>query len=87
MLDVESVIAQVPGIPEEHVRAVLAALEVVRDGLPVGTIVQDPETSALAVRVSENGVHLWKVTALDGGEWRDMQPTLSGWKVLHQPQK
>lgn len=72
-------------VPEEQVRAVLTALEVIRDGASVGTVVQDPSSGAVACRVVEDGVHLWKVTALDGGEWRDMQPRLKGWKVLVEP--
>lgn len=68
-----------------NVRAVFAALESVLEGAPVGTLCQDPETGAVALRVKEDGVLLWKVSAVNGAEWRDMQPTLEGWTVLSEP--
>jgi hypothetical protein len=61
---------------------VLAAWNLVLTGDPVGTVKLNPENGSLALRVSEDGVHKWKVTAADGGTWSDMQPTLPGWTVL-----
>lgn len=81
---VEAVSSQLPEITDEQVAMVLTALNTVREGSPLGTIVTDPESGAVAVRVSDNGIHMWKVTAPDGGTWGDMQPTLPGWTVLRE---
>jgi hypothetical protein len=82
----DSVVATVsehcPEVSDEHVAMVLAAWNAVQAGEPVGTIKKDPVTGNLAVRVSENGIHQWKVTAPDGGMWSDLQPTLAGWDKL-----
>lgn len=67
---------------EDQVRRVLAALDGVREGAEIGTVVQDPKSGAVACRVSEAGVPLWRVTALDGSCWRDVQPRLDGWTVI-----
>jgi len=69
---------------EAVVRAVLTALENAMSGDPVGTVVQDPENGSIAVRVAEDGVPVWRVTALNGTEYRDAQPTLKGWTVISQ---
>jgi hypothetical protein len=58
----------------------------VRDGDPVGTIVQNPADGSIAVRVAEGGVPFWKVTSLDGNDHRDLQPRLAGWTVLAAPE-
>lgn len=79
---VETISAQCPEVSDEHVAMVLAAWNTVISGEPLGTIKKDPVTGNFAVRVSEDGVHKWKVTAPDGGQWSDMQPTLAGWDTL-----
>ena len=79
---VTAVAAQLPEITEEQVSMVLSAWNTVQNGEPVGTIVTDPDTGNVAVRVSESGVHVWRVTAPDGGSWSDTQPTMSGWTVI-----
>lgn len=84
---VKEVVAQVGDIPEDHVRRVLAALEVIKEGAPVGTVVQDPETCAVAVRVAQDGVPFWLVSTVSGDAWTDMQPQLDGWTVLVDPEK
>jgi len=48
----------------------------------VGTVVIDDATGSVAVRVSEDGLPLWVVVALDGGVSKDMQATLAGWNVV-----
>jgi hypothetical protein len=73
-------------VTEAQVRAVLTALEAVRDGEPVGTIMQNPADGSIAVRVAEGGVPFWKVTSLDGNDHRDLQPKLSGWTALSAPE-
>ena len=73
---------QCPEVTDEHVAMVLTALNSVTDGEPLGTIRKDPVTGNLAVRVSEGGIHQWKITAPDGGMWSDNQPTLPTWDKL-----
>lgn len=86
MLDtalVKSVAAIVADLSEDQVRRVLTAVEAIRNGAAVGTIVQDPVTGAVAHRVSEGGIDYWSVTAPNGSIWRDMQPRLDGWTALN----
>lgn len=80
---VRAISAQLPDVTEEHCRMVLTTLDRVKEGAPVGTVLSDPQTGNIAVRVSESGVHMWRVTAPDGGVWADMQPTLP-WPVLRE---
>lgn len=61
---------------DEQVNMVLAAWNAARAGDPVGTVKRDPGTGAVAHRVDADGVHMWKVTAPDGTQYNDMQPTL-----------
>lgn len=77
---VRSVTAQLrETLSEEQVKAVLEALEAVKTGDPVGTVVEEPGTGNIGVRVSEEGVHLWVVVGLDGAVSKDTQGTLAGW--------
>jgi hypothetical protein len=48
----------------------------------VGTVLEEPGTGNIAVRVSDQGVPYWHVTGLDGSVSNDQQPTLAGWTVL-----
>lgn len=84
---VKEVVAQVGDIPEDHVRRVLAALDAIREGAVVGTVVQDPKTGAVAVRAVADGVPFWSVSDPSGGSWRDVQPVLKDWTVLVDPEK
>lgn len=81
---VTTISEQCPEVTTEHVSMVLSAWNAVINGDPVGTIKLEPVTGRLAARVSEEGIHKWKITAPDGGQWTDMQPTLPGWTVIHQ---
>ena len=80
---VATISEQCPDVTTEHVAMVLTAWNAVINGEPVGTIKLDPVSGNLARRVSESGVHQWKVTATDGGMWSDMSPTLAGWTQLN----
>lgn len=80
---VAAVSAQLSDVDDATVAAVLAAWNAIKEGSPLGTIVTDPSGS-VAVRVSDNGVHMWRVTAADGSTWSDMQPTLAGWTVVKE---
>ena len=72
----------VPDVTEDQVRQVLTALAQVKEGPSVGTVLQDPETGSIAVRVAEDGLPLWRVTLINGGEYRETQPNLEGWVSL-----
>jgi hypothetical protein len=82
---VAAIVATVTDVDEGQVRAVLTALEAIRDGAPVGTLVRDVKTGAVALRVSDGGMPVWKVTAPDGAVWTDLQPRLAGWESLGSP--
>lgn len=77
---VASVSAQLPEVTEEHVRMVLETVDRLSEGRPVGTVLIEPGTGNVAVRVSRNGIEQWQVTAADGGTWADLQPDLDGWE-------
>lgn len=81
---VAAISAQLPAVSDEQVTMVLEVLHTVQHGEPLGTIVTDPDTGAVAVRVAENGIHQWRVTYADGGTSIDRQPTLPGWQYLRQ---
>lgn len=79
---IEAISSQLPLVTEEQVAMVLDAWNTVVSGDPVGTIVSDPETGSIAVRVSSNGIHQWQVTDPNGGSIIDRNPTLTGWTVI-----
>lgn len=83
---VSAVAAHCGDITEDDVRRVFDAWHKVKEGSPVGTVVRDPATGAIACRVLEDGVPAWKVTTMTGNEWRDMQPQLKGWTVISSPE-
>lgn len=70
------------GLTAEQVAQVLGAYNAVRAGDPVGTIARNPETGAVAHRVVEAGVHLWRCSHPDGTQWSDLSATLPGWDIL-----
>lgn len=72
-----------PELTDESVMAVLAEQNVVNAGEYVGTVVRDDKTGNVAVRVSVDGKPLWRVVALDNGQWNDLSLTLD-WPVLYQ---
>jgi hypothetical protein len=69
-------------ITAAQVAAVLAAREAILDGDPVGTIRQGP-AGEIAVRVNDNGLHLWRVNCPDGSQYNDLQPSMHAeWKII-----
>lgn len=82
---VSTISEQCPEVTGEHVAMVLTAWNNVINGEPLGTVKLDPATGNLAVRVSDQGIHKWRVTAPDGGTWWDMQPVLPGWTTIQTP--
>jgi hypothetical protein len=83
---VVTAVAEIVGLSDDQVRQVFAAFRMVQEGAAVGTIAKDPETGAVAVRVTENGLPVWKVNTVSGDEWKDAQPHLDGWEILFQPE-
>lgn len=79
---ITAISAQVPAVTDEQVAMVLNAWNIVQSGDPLGTVLTDPETGRVAVRVAMNGVHHWRVTDPDGGSWVESTPTLPGWTVI-----
>ncbi|ALF00458.1 minor tail protein [Mycobacterium phage BoostSeason] len=68
----------------EQVANVLAAWNNVRGGDPVGMVRRDEDTGKIAHRVNAHGVQQWRVSAPDGEQYNDLQPTLP-WPVLFDP--
>lgn len=79
---VEAVSSQLPEVTDEHVAMVLSAYESVISGPALGTVVMDPASGQIAMRVSVDGIHQWRITAPDGGVWGDMRPALPEWVVI-----
>lgn len=69
-------------VTEEQIKMVLEAVQRLRDGDPVGTVLHNAASGAVAVRVAESGVPYWHVTSLDGSLSNDTNATLAGWDVL-----
>ncbi len=80
---IAAIVKVVGDMTEDQVRRVLAARDMVHSGSPVGTVMRDPKTGCVALRVTEDGVAVWQVSAPAGDKWVDMQPTLNGWTQLH----
>ncbi|ASR85326.1 hypothetical protein SEA_TIERRA_27 [Mycobacterium phage Tierra] len=84
--EVVKVISQHLGdqVTDEQVATILAAWNNVKAGDPVGMVRRDPETGSVAHRVEAVGVQQWRVSAPNGGQHNDLQPTLP-WPVLYDP--
>lgn len=81
--EVASVVAgHVKGLTAEQVQAVLDTYNTVQEGDPVGTVRRN-EAGHVAVRCEVDGLHMWKVTLPDGGQYNDM--TALGWPVIAEP--
>lgn len=79
---IAAVSAQLPDVTEEHVGMVLTVYEAVISGPALGTVLLDPPTGNIAMRVAVGGIHQWRITSPDGGTWADMAPTLPDWIVI-----
>jgi len=69
-------------ISESTVRAVFTAWSRITGGDAVGTVLEDPATGNIAVRVSRLGELYWHVIGLDASVSNDQQGTIPGWDVL-----
>lgn len=81
-------IADVASEPDEapltqaQVAAVLAAHQAILEGDPVGTIKKGPGNE-IAVRVNDQGLHMWRVTCPDGTFYNNTEPSLpSEWVAV-----
>lgn len=70
------------GLTAEQIAQVLGAYNAVRAGDPLGTILRNPETGAVAHRVLDDGVHIWRCSGPDGIVWNELSPTLPGWETV-----
>lgn len=71
-------------VTADQVSNVLAALDAVREGDPVGVVRRETATGKVAHRVTANGVAQWRVSAPDGEQYNDLQPTLE-WPIIFDP--
>lgn len=80
----DAIAAQLGGtdLTPEQIAQVLSAWNTVRSGDPIGTVVRNPDTGAIAHRVSESGVYVWRCSHPDGTQWSDLSPTLPGWTTV-----
>jgi hypothetical protein len=72
-----------PELTDENITAVLTEQNTINAGEYAGTVVRDDKTGNVAVRVIDVDRHLWRVVALDGGQWNDPAPKMD-WPVLYQ---
>jgi hypothetical protein len=69
-------------LDEETTAKVLAALEAVAVEAGVGTVLHNPATGDVAVRVRQYAETYWRVYSKDDRTW--IEPELVGWDVLHE---
>jgi hypothetical protein len=69
-------------LDEETTTKVLAALEAVAVEQGVGTVLHNPATGDVALRVRQYAETYWRVYATDDRTW--IEPELVGWDVLHE---
>lgn len=78
----EALSVHLPDLDETQINSVLDALNKVREGAEVGTVLRDDTTGFIAHRVDEDGIVLWRVTGPEGTQYNDMQPTLN-WNQIY----
>jgi hypothetical protein len=74
--------AALAGADEETTAKVLAALEAVAVEAGVGTVLHNPATGDVALRVRQYDEVYWRVYSTDDRTW--IEPELVGWDVLHE---
>lgn len=70
-------------LSEEDAAKVIAALESVTTDPGVGTVLHNPATGDVALRVGQYGQFYWRVYSPDDRTWVETEP-LVGWDVLHE---
>ena len=78
---VSALSAHVPDLDETQINSVLEALNKVREGDEIGTVLRNNETGAIAHRVDSEGIALWRVSEPNGTQYNDMQPSLPWTKI------
>lgn len=75
-------------LTRNQVAAVLAAYKNILEGDAIGTLRRNPANGDLAMRVVDNGLHLWRVMPANGDPiYNDLQPTLVGWILAEMSEK
>jgi hypothetical protein len=74
--------AALAGADEETTAKVLAALEAVAVEAGVGTVLHNPATGDVALRVRQYDEVYWRVYSTDDRTW--IEPEIVGWDVLHE---
>jgi hypothetical protein len=69
-------------LSEEDAAKVLAALEAVAVEQGVGTVLHNPATGDVALRVRQYAETYWRVYSTEDRTW--IEPELVGWDVLHE---
>jgi hypothetical protein len=69
-------------LTDEEAAKVIAALEAVAVEAGVGTVLHNPATGDVALRVRQYAETYWRVYATDDRTW--IEPELVGWDVLHE---
>jgi hypothetical protein len=70
-------------LSDEDAAKVIAALEAVAVEAGVGTVLHNPATGDVALRVRQYAETYWRVVSLDDRKWVETEP-LAGWDVLHE---
>ena len=71
-------------LSEEDAARVKAALDAVTSDPAVGTVLRNPATGDVAVRVHQYAEFYWRIYATDDRTWIERDP-LVGWDNLFQP--
>jgi hypothetical protein len=69
-------------LSEEDAAKVIAALEAAAVDAGVGTVLHNPATGDVAVRVRQYAETYWRVYSTDDRTWIEQE--LVGWDVLHE---
>ncbi len=69
------------GFTEKDLPKVLEALEAITTDPAVGTVLRNPTTGDVAVRVHQYAQMYWRVSSKDDRSW--VETSLVGWDVLH----
>jgi hypothetical protein len=70
------------GFTKEDLPKVLEALEAATVDPAVGTVIHNPATGDVAVRVHQYAEMYWRVTSTDDRSW--VETSLVGWDTLHE---
>ena len=72
---------QAANLSDEDAAKVLAALDELTTDPGVGTVLRNPSTGDVALRVGQYGEFYWRIYATDDRTWIEQEPIV-GWDVL-----